>query len=1372
MAAPRTSGPRPGRPRADAYAGFFPHDLHRRLLAEAARSDEPAVALPSAGLCLDIAGFTMVTDRLESGRGDAGIEELIKILNRCFTEVIDEATTFGGEVATVTGDGLVILWPCSGPDPAAELITAGRCALAILDRTRGAGALDENRFAVKISIGAGQVFVAALDSDAGPGQLLMVAGPLIADLFASCGTAERGQVAITPLAGGLLPREFRVRALPPGGLSLDGVAGTDASPAAAKPEPPGPPVQASMRPPAMPTLIDSQQLDWLAELRAATVMFVGFEGLSCADAASFDLVRRAAARLDRLVRAYSGLQEKIQIDDKGPLSLITFGLPPRIGSYHPDQALAAAMAVRRALRELGIKARIGVATGKILRGPVGSETRRDFTIYGTTVHRAVRLMAHASDRIFCDEETREASIRGYRFRRREPLPLKGVSASAVVFELMGEEERSPQAGPTRLVIGRQNELSRLGGKLLDLRHGRPTISALVGAAGIGKSSVLRTAIQQARELGIEVLYGSGTPLTVGAPYAGWRHIFLDLFGNRSEDPQALQRARILEFLADDPGALALAPLIDAVAPVGLPESELVRPMGERARALATREFLTRLVARKARRAPTLLVFDDGHWLDDASMQLLVDLWQEATGAAILVATRPDEEGALLLSRLAGLQTFEQMPITGLALGEVKTLLATALEVERPSNELAEWIYRATSGHPLFTSELAKVLRERGVLRRHGTVADFAIDRREIDALTLPGSIEALVTDRLDRLGPVEQLTFKIASAIGVDFSFSLLQAIYPHEASRPELRISLERLIRAGLIVADVEKTDDGGEQLSFAHAIFRQAGYDLMPRTQRRAFHLAIARVLEPAAAADPLRNHQLLAFHYRLAGQYEKALHYLDLASASALQEGAFGVAADLVQQALDIFDRPEAAVVKSRLLPRDWKVRLARCHSYLGDLNEGRRLGCEVLAGLGYSWPEGAGAAVVKGIGAILRQIRRAYGTSRAPSAERLRELDTAAEAATTVMLSYYYHASAPHLLLATLLAIDFASEAREHVKATDSYGILSLTAGLFRLTAIRRHLLQRHERNAALCGTPDDRRFYFLYSRMHHTAFCDWEQVEEDARRAVAAAADFADPYWANIELTLNAVVAYYRGRFGLTRSLFEELRRRAESQHSRQHQAWANYGAAEALVPMGLLDEAIPLLLTAREQLHEQNDNHSRLICLGLLAVARLRRGETSLALAAATELSVLVRSTPPNNFSSLEGYASAAEVWLGLAQARPGERRRCHREAARALRFLARYAMLYPVGRPRLWLYRGYLHWQRGSRRKARRCWMRALDRAERNRMPYEIARAATALATKAPPSAALAERWTALAEAAFRQTGASRILSPMEREEDARGGA
>jgi class 3 adenylate cyclase/tetratricopeptide (TPR) repeat protein len=1347
---------------AEAYASFIPRGLYRRL----AEANAQALSMRSAGLCLDVAGFTVVTDRLERGRGEAGIEDATEHLNRCFGAAIAEATNFGGEVVSVTGDGLMILWPCAGAAPAqepvAELLAACRCALAILDRMQAARSADGDHFAVKISVGAGDVFVGYLEGESS-GQLL-VAGPLITELSATCALAEGGQILLTEHARRISPAECRARELPERGFALDAVTGESDGPAVVElAEPLHPFEHPRARPPAMPALIDRGQLDWLAELRVATVMFVGFEGLSCADAPSFDLVRRAAARLDNLARAYSGLQEKVQIDDKGPFSLISFGLPPRVGSYRPDQALAAAIAVRRLLKELGITARIGIATGKVFRCPVGTEARQDYTIHGSTVHRAVRFMVQAADRILCDAETRAASGQGYRFTTLEPLQLKGIDSPAAVFELVLEDDWSPHSTTTRPVLGRDAEMSRLRRKLLELKAGRPTITALVGAAGIGKSSVLRAAMQQASGLGVEVLYGSGTPLTVGAPYQAWRQVFLTMFGLRAEDPPPMQRARILDLLAEDPEALALAPLIEAVAPVGIPDNDVTRAMGERARAIARRELLARLIARQTTRAPTLIVFDDAHWLDDMSMKLLVELWLETIGASVLVATRPDEEGGALLAQLAGLDAYEPLSIEGLRVPDVKALLAATLEVE-PSDECAAWIHRATSGHPLFTTELAKVLRERGVIACDGNVARFAIEPRALDALSLPSTVEALVTDRLDRLGTVEQLAFKTASAIGIDFSFSLLQAVYPHPGSRPELRRSIDRLIRAGLIVQREATGSETGEHLSFAHATFRQAGYDHLPRGQRRALHLAIAQVLEPAAETDPRRSYALLAFHYRCAAQYGKALRYLDLASELARHEGAFGVAAELSQQALDVWRLPEAASAQGRLSPRDWRVRLARCQTWLGDLDGARRLGCEVLAELGHPFPERTASVAVHCVAAILRQVRRSLWAPETPAPDRLRVLEAGAEAATVVMLAYYYHASAIRLMLAALLATDFASESGERVNATGSYGILAVSAGLLRLTGVERHLLRRYQRNAALSGTGDDRRFYFMYSSMHHVAFCDWERVDENTRQRVDAAEAFIDPYFGNVELTLDALAHYYRGQFAQTRAAFEELHRRAERQHSLQHLAWANYGIAEALLPLGLVEDAIPLLLTAQELLKPQHDNHSRLICQGLLGIAYLRSGDIPRALEAAQDVSALVEATPPNNLTSFEGYASAVEVWLGLAQERPGERRRHHHAAARMLKILARYAAIYPLGRPRLWLYRGHLHWQRDAPRKAHHCWTRALDWAERNRMPYEIARAATTLLTHGSPSPVMAERWTALAETAFRETGAGRDLSPMER--------
>jgi class 3 adenylate cyclase/tetratricopeptide (TPR) repeat protein len=1318
--------------------------------------------LQCAGLCLDIAGFTTMTDRLESGRGDEGIEDLVNYLNRCFEPAMEEATRFGGEVASVTGDGLLILWTCAESlELAANLIAASRCALAIVQRSLEEGA-KEQPLEIRIGVSVGEVFAGYLRGEASRGQLL-VAGPLIADLFATCALAERGQVVLTAPAWRLIAADCTGTEKANRCFALHEVT-KRTEVASSNARPPAPDYSGDALPPALPELIDARQLEWLAELRVASVMFVGFERLSCVEARSFETARQIATRLDLIAAAYSGLQERIRIDNHGLMSMISFGLPPRVGSYHPDQALAAAVAARRALADIGVTASIGVATGKVFRGPIGSAVRRDFTMYGNAVHRAVRLMAHATDRILCDEQTRIASIKGYRFAALEPLRLKGMGASAVAFEVATHHPPSTETAAGTRVVGRRHETSVIEQRLIALTRGHPSLTLLLGAAGIGKSSMLAAARERAAEVGIRVLYGCGTPVTMGAPYQAWRSVLINLLGRRGEASPESARARLLEVIGSDPSIQSLAPLLNAVIPLSFPENDVTRSMGERARAISTRELLTRLVARNARAEPTLIVLDDAHWLDEASIKMLIELWLDATGAAVLAAARPDEaKGPMLIAQCAGLDNCGELPIKGLSAGDSQALLAAIFGVERVADDLADWIYRATSGHPLFTSELAKVLHERGIVRRNHAVAESAVGRSELDALSLPGTVEGLVTDRLDRLGPVEQLTFKAASTIGIEFSFPLLQAIYPHAASQPALRRSLQRLVDTGLMVENRGNESSGPTRFAFAHATFRKAGYDHLPRGQKQALHLAIAEAITGDVTSDPRVAHATLAFHYRRAARYDKALHHLHRAGDIAYADGAFGVAAEINRQALDVCDLPGAAAYED-VLPGEWRCRLAICLGAAGDLDEARHLARGVLTELGYRWPEASIPAASMCFTSILQQIVQSWRAPPLPTPKRQRELDIAAQAAAILMVAYYYHASAIHLVLAALLATGLASQSAGTVRVTAAYGHLALLAGLLRLTSVRTRLLRRHLLNANLSGKADELRWYHIYLMLHHAPRCEWEQVEAAAHQRSTVSAEATDPYLGNMEINIDALVHYYRGEFNQARVAYEELRRRAERQHNRQHLAWSHYAMAECyLLPSGLVHDAIADLVRAQGLLRDQHDNHSRLICQGLLGIAYLRRGDIHLALAAAREMSALVETTPPNNFTSLEGYAGAVEVWLGLAHIREGERSNYHKSARRALKQLARYAIIYPIGRPRLWLYRGYLHWQRGSSGKAHACWKRALTWAERNRMPYEIARAAVALASHDPPSSAAQAVWLGRAEAAFQKTGANRILSPME---------
>lgn len=1288
LAAPTLAGG--DAPPGDAPPGDAPPERH----------PSSAARRRAACLYLDIVGFSSTMDQLESDRGADGIEDLLEALNACFGSVTAAIGAFGGEVASLIGDGLIAIWPVTAGPSGAALSAARACAHAIAARGPASS------LPVRIAVGEGEVFTADLRGSFGRDYRL-VAGPLIATLAAACGRARPGEVLLAA-------------ATPP----ADPSAG---APPAAAPEPP-------------PAVSVAAQDAWLPALRVATILFARLDGVACGAWADFERVGAAATTLDRLARMHGGLLEKIHADEKGFVALMTFGMPPRVGSYRPEQAFAAATAIRTALDAVGIGADIGIGTGRVFRGPVDRGGRPDFATHGNAAHRAVRLMTQAERRILCDQPTHAATIASLSFDPLPALRLRGFAAPVPAFALATHDAASAGLGIARTaLIGRAAETGRIDERLARVARGDACAMALLAEAGLGKTALLQWVRETARQRGIDVLTGAGSPLTTAMPYHAWRGVFQTILGLSGDKPfpgpPPDAAGRVLSHLADLPNGLALAPLLEAVLPGLIAENATTRAMSERGRAEARADLLLRLILRHQRERPLLIIFDDGHWLDDASVRLLADPRLAAAGVSVLVGCRP-EEGATrsLLDLLATSRPFEPLRLGALDRADSARLIAGILAVRQLAPPVVDWIWRAAQGHPLFSAELARLLQDRGLLATDGHTAALTVAPDAPELQSLPGSVEAVLTDRLDRMELSEQLVFRSASVIGEDFDLGLLEAVHPHPPTRRLVGPAVSRLLEAGLFTAG---GGPGPRPLAFAHPTFRGICYAQIPREQRRGLHLAVARVLESVAELDPRSTSVVLAYHYRRARLHDEALRCIERASDYALRDGAYRTALDLLEDAAAIHRADGHFAAHGTLPAYECDSRLARACLGLGQLDQAGVFAARALAGIGYRWPAGrpglwAGLAM-----AVATDIADGLRRPRAWDGQGTARLQVGVAAATILMFVGFFRGQLALGLLACLRAVHYARVSGDRIAATHCYGGLVILAGLLRLEPLRRHLWRRQARNVR-AGGPVELRVHAVTGWLHHINFCRWEEAERSLAAHPSVIGGSDDPHLRNNEIAVEAFVLYVRGDLAAAEARYASLRPLAEKQRNPQHLVWSYMGVAFCRLAQGRYAEVIPLAEAARAQLSEQTGSMEPLVCDGPLAVACLRTGELARAEAVGIALLARLRAQSLNVLGAFEGYAGAVEVWLGLAELRPAEARRYLRLARQAIRRLRMYASMYAVGLPRYWLYRGFLALRAGSAGTARRRWSRALRLAMRHDMPLEAARARAVLAAARPALLAL----------------------------------
>jgi predicted ATPase len=513
-------------------------------------------------------------------------------------------------------------------------------------------------------------------------------------------------------------------------------------------------------------------------------------------------------------------------------------------------------------------------------------------------------------------------------------------------------------------VGRVAEQALLAEQLQALlRGGQGGATLIESEAGMGKSRLIEATCDLAGSLGIDMLLGAGDPMEQTTPYYAWRDIFGQLLGLSALDTPAAQRRRVLDLLASDQELLPLAPLLNAVLPLELPESPATTQLSARSRAEATRDLLLRLLQRAADLAPTLVVLEDAHWLDSASWALALAASQRVRTLLLLLGLRPlpgedtNDPATRWLPEIQQIFATARLHIRLDALEpeQALALVCRQLGVAALPAPVAELIREKAHGNPFFSEELAYALRDAGLIQIEGDQCRLT-PGADLQALSFPESVQAAIISRVDRLTPTEQLTLKVASVIGRVFPVRTVAAVYPIDTSLARLGEDLSRLARLDITPLDASEPE---LTYSFKHAITQDVVYNLMLFAQRRQLHRAAADWYERTydsselhVTSDELRVsathhsplvtrhsalapfYQLLAYHWSKAGVVAKAVDYLERAGRHALTISAVREARRLFAQALELL---EGAGAPSE---REASPRLIALTRLLGDAN--RQLG----------------------------------------------------------------------------------------------------------------------------------------------------------------------------------------------------------------------------------------------------------------------------------------------------------------------------------------------------------------------------------------------------------------------------------------------
>lgn len=875
-------------------------------------------------LFADISGFTPLTATLALELGVyRGAEEVLNQINPVYEAIIAELHRYGGSVLGFAGDSIT----CWLDGDRGERGVA--CALAMQEAMRPFSTVQTPAgtsisLAIKVAVAAGPArrFVVG-DPDI---QLIdVLAGRTLDHVAAAEKLAEKGEVIaseeiIGAIDGGALSDDYEVvewRTAPAGERyavvgslrrlseptrQIDVFTGTLSSEQA----------RAWTLPPVYNRLLSGSK--FLAELRPSIALFLKFSGID------YDHDDDAQQQLDRFVRwmqaivqAQGGFLIQLTIGDKGSYAYFSFGAPVA----HDDdslRAVAAAIDLLRTPPELsyisGIQ--IGISRGRVWAGECGARSRHTYGVMGNEVNMAARLMSHAQPgQILVRRRVADETRQVFQFRQLGLIAVKGGAEPIPVAELLGRQSAQESHGSLfeMPLAGRTNELEQLGRMLDGVLTGRGRLVTLQGPTGIGKSHLISVFRQYAGANGFQTVTGSSQRIFQSTTYYPWQQIIRQIFGlnervagAEGEIDAADQIATLESILTQmNQDWQIRLPLLGDLLGLPIPDNPTTAAFDPKQRQESLFAFVVEILRAWSHSQPLLLVFENAHWLDEPSHNLLEVLAKATSDVAIMVVavTRPlveDDPQLPLLTSFGRLENHQQIRLGELDSVGIQRLLEDLLG--GPVSLLARLLIEAKAqGNPFFAHELVDTLRESGqLLSEDGTwvLSSEMIDtmrRANIPVqdeetwdpaksadlssinLGIPDSVHGVILARIDRLPESHKPTLKVASVIGYSFDLGLVSRVHPLKPSGRLLRAQVNDLETRDFIAQDWQG-HDGGEPATF---VFRQqaiqeVSYETLLFTQRRELHGNLARLLEeltPEAVGQ-------IAYHAFLGEDWERALRY----------------------------------------------------------------------------------------------------------------------------------------------------------------------------------------------------------------------------------------------------------------------------------------------------------------------------------------------------------------------------------------------------------------------------------------------------------------------------------------------------------------
>ncbi len=986
-----------------------------------------------------------------------------------------------------------------------------------------------------------------------------------------------------------------------------------------------------------------------AERRPLTVMFCDMADSTALstklDAEDLqDVIRAYQQTCTEIVREFGGFVARYMGDG----ILIYFGYPKSL-ERDAERAVLSALAVVEGMaglnRTLGqdkgveIAVRIGISTGMVVVGEVvGEGLAQERTVVGEAPNIAARLQSIAGrNGIVIGSLTKELAGDAFTCEDLGARELKGIEGSVRTWGVIGrrddnareaDQDESDGAAAVPQLVGRDEETGLLRRTWQSANaEGRGQVVTVSGEAGIGKSVLIEGLRAHVRAEGLPWLVLRCSPYHTGSALYPVIEYFKRFAGWQPEDSVEARLAKLEAALGiyDQPLGETV-PLLASLLSLPLPEDRYpplaLTPQQQKQH---TQDAIIAITLEAAERQPLLQLWEDLHWADPSTLELLGLLIEQAPTASLLMVLTARPEFA---PPWPARSHITPITLNRLERPHTEALVARIAGMKPLPAEVVDHIVAKTDGVPLYVEELTKTILASDILRDTGERFELT---GPLSSLAIPDTLQESLMARLDRLPQVRELA-QLASVLGREFAYEMVSGLAT--TGETALQEGLGQLVEAELLY---QRGRPPRAKYIFKHALIQDAAYASLLRRTRQQYHLQVAELLEARFPEVIETNPELVAHHYNEANVTDRALEYFQRAGERALRMSANAEAIAHLGKGLEIVaampDSPERAQRELDLLTT---------------------MGPALIATKGYAAPE------------VEPAYRRAL--------ELCQELGDVAKQFTALHGLWFFHYIRADLHAARSLAEQLVDVAKGRddsgldLAAHRSFGYTLLFLG--ELEAAREQLEQVvssydpvvHGTYAFRHGGADPGVGSLCQGAWITLALGQPDQAVARTEQGLALARQLAHPFSETWALTATAAVHQLRGEPQKAQEHAEGALRIAKQWGFALYVGWASVLRGWALVEQGGGADAITEIRTGIDASRATGADLLIPYWLGLLASAYRRLGQAPDGLAAVAEAQAEVARTGERIWEA-ELNRLKGELLLECDAANEGEAEACFRSA-------------------------------------------------------------------------------------------------------------